>query len=251
MPFVRVALDVPLDRLFDYAVEAATAADVGRRAVVPFGSRSLVGIVMALADAPEDAGVTIKPVDAILEDMPAMPAEMLALLRFCADYYQHPIGQVVHTAIPSRFRDIAPFNVAEALRYMAVDVKALAAAIPARAVMQHRLVAMLGAPRAEAELRRVSSTAWKTVQTWLADGRVAVTRQEVAPIGDVVGLALNDDQAAAVKSIVASTGFAAHLLQGITGSGKTEVYLQAIAAVLAAGRQALVLVPEINLTPQL
>jgi primosomal protein N' (replication factor Y) len=251
MPFVRVALDVPLDRLFDYAVEAVTAADVGRRVVVPFGSRSLVGIVMAVADAPEDAGVAIKPVDAILEDMPALPADTLALLRFCADYYQHPIGQVVHTALPSRFRDIAPFHVAEALRYVATDAAALAAAIPARAVMQHRLVAMLAVPRSEAELRRVSGTAWKTVQAWMADGSVAVTRHEAAPIGDIVGLTLNADQTAAVQSIGSGKGFGAHLLQGITGSGKTEVYLQAIAAVLAAGKQALVLVPEINLTPQL
>lgn len=256
MPFLRLALDVPLDRLFDYSVEAATAADLGRRAVVPFGSRRLVGVVMEVAEQATDAGIAIKPVEAVLDDLPALPAEVLGLLRFCAAYYQHPVGQVVHTALPARFRDPSPFRVAEALRYQAADPAALREGLAARAVMQHRLAAMLERPVAEAELRAVSAGAWRIVQDWLAQGRVRALTQAPAVPEPAAGPALNAEQAAAVEAIGAActgpaAGFAAFLLHGITGSGKTEVYLNAIARVLAAGRQALVLVPEINLTPQL
>ncbi|MBV8657959.1 MAG: primosomal protein N' [Burkholderiales bacterium] len=251
MPIARIALDVPLDRLFDYTVETATEADIGRRAVVPFGNRRLIGVILALGDAPTDEGVALKPVERILDDMPAMPAGTRGLLQFCADYYQHPIGQTIHTALPARFRDPTPFRVSEALHYQAADAHALQASLSARAVMQHRLAALLAHPRTEAEIRAIGPAAWKTAQGWLEAGWIAARATEVAVVTPAEGPALNAEQADAVRQIVACQGFQVDLLHGITGSGKTEVYLQAIAAVLAAGRQALVLVPEINLTPQL
>lgn len=251
MPILVVALDVPLDRLFDYAIDTATVADVGKRVVVPFGPRRLVGVVLAVSDAPADPSLTIRPVEALLDDLPALTADTMTLLRFCADYYQHPIGQVIHTALPSRFRDTAPLRVPPSYQFQAVEIAALLATIPARAKAQRRLAELLVVARSEGEVRAVAATAWKQLQLWLDAGwvqRIAIAN--VAPVA-ALGPPLNGLQAAAVATINQTPGFASFLLYGITGSGKTEVYLNIIAHVLSQGRQALVLVPEINLTPQL
>ena len=251
MSYLRLALDVPLARLFDYELADADASAVGKRAVVSFGRRALVGLVIAVADSPADAGVAIKPVEALLDDLPTLPADILDLLQFCADYYQHPLGQVVHTALPGRFREIAPYRVAPACAYQAVDAEALLGSLPKRASLQRRLAAMLAEPCSEAQLRAESGSAWRLVQAWLAQGLLRQVALSLALPQPVAGPALNPGQAAAVAAITQSEGFACHLLCGITGSGKTEVYLHAIAEVLRRGLQALVLVPEINLTPQL
>ncbi|PHV12602.1 primosomal protein N' [Chitinimonas sp. BJB300] len=251
MPYLRVALDVPLPRLFDYRLDVATAADIGRRVVVPFGTRRLVGVVLEMVEQPAYDVAAIKTAEAVLDDMPTLPAGLLDLFRFCADYYQHPIGQVLHTALPTRFRDPNVFRVAEALHYRAVDVATLLASLPRQAALKLRLAQLLATPRNEAEIRAAGSTAWKTVQVWLDAGLVVAQVQQTVMPSAAVGPPLNDEQAHAVAAITAATGFAAFLVHGITGSGKTEVYLNAIAATLARGQQALVLVPEINLTPQL
>ncbi|MFC4159092.1 primosomal protein N' [Chitinimonas lacunae] len=250
--YVRVALDVPLAGCFDYRVELATAADIGRRAVVPFGNKRRVGVIVETVAEPAGQ-YAIKPVETILDDMPALPADLLELFHFCADYYQHPLGQVIHTALPGRFREPAPFRSKEAQRYQAVDAVALRQLLPARAVMQHRLATELAHSRSEAELRALAPGAWKVVQQWLAIGWVKAVQAVPPPFdpADAVGPVLNAEQQTAVEAIAAAEGFQPFLLHGVTGSGKTEVYLRAIAAALARGRQVLVLVPEINLTPQL
>ncbi|HEY9103061.1 primosomal protein N' [Chitinimonas sp.] len=251
MPFLRVALDVPLTRLFDYEAAAATVADVGKRVVVPFGSRRLVGLVMEVAEQPADPGMTIKPAEAVREDLPPVSPEVLGLLRFCADYYQYPLGQVVHTALPVRFREPGELQLTRPCAYEARDAVALQASLPKRAAMQQRLADLLARPCTEVEIRAISPAAWKLCRDWLASGEVIsrpIPLQAPAPSH---GPVLNQEQQAAVTAIAGCSGFQAFLLNGITGSGKTEVYLHAIAATLAAGKQALVLVPEINLTPQL
>ncbi|MBV1777325.1 primosomal protein N' [Burkholderiaceae bacterium DAT-1] len=249
--FVQVALDVPLDGAFDYTAEQVSAADVGRRVVVPFGNRKLVGIILGVSAQPSNPEIRHKAIIAILEDMPALPVDVLAMLRFCSAYYHHPLGQVIQTALPTRLRDPAPFKVVESLNYQLRDAAALKAMLPARAVMQHRLATFLSEPRTEDEIRALSPGAWKLVQSWLIE-KVAYAVKQHPPIISASGaLQLNADQAAAVEGIASSAGFAPALLMGITGSGKTEVYLQAIASMLAKGKQILILVPEINLTPQL
>ncbi|WP_269533113.1 primosomal protein N' [Chitinimonas sp. BJYL2] len=251
MPYLSVALDVPLDRLFDYALPDGMVAQPGQRVIVPFGRQRLVGLVIALADAPGDPAMRIKPVEAVLDDLPALDTGTLGLLQFCADYYQHPLGQVAHTAIPGRFREPQTFIVKPACTYAAVDTAVLLAAVPKRATLQQRLAAMLAQPVSETAVRAVSPSAWKLLQGWLEQGWVQTLPVPRVPPQAAEGPALNAEQQQAVAAIAATTGFQTHLLHGITGSGKTEVYLHAIAAQLAAGRQALVLVPEINLTPQL
>jgi len=189
MTFVRVALDVPLPRLFDYAADDATVADIGVCAVVPFGNASKIGLIVGVAASTDQPADKLKPVDAILRDRPPLPADWLALCEFCSRYYQHPLGQVVAFALPPMLR-------------------------------RGKL------PRARKVSRR--------------DTPPAPPLRELLP-----------EQQAAVDAIASTRGFETFLLHGVTGSGKTEVYLRAIDAVLAAGRQALMLVPEIALTPQL
>lgn len=249
---VAVAIDVPLPGLFDYLVPPDCPVAVGQRVLVAFGPRQVVGLVLEVAYSVPETPFALKPLLSVLGDMPALTPEVLALARFCADYYQHPIGQVLHTLLPGRFREPAPFNVPPAVSYLAADASALLASIPKRAGQQRNLATLLAQPCSEAQVRTVSAGAWKCLQTWLADGLVTVTAAEVAALPPPAsGPALNAEQQSVVNALIAAAGFAPFLLYGITGSGKTEVYLQVIADALAQGRQALVLVPEINLTPQL
>ncbi len=189
MTIVRVALDAPLARLFDYLAPEAGASDRGLRVAVPFGLGEKIGVIVAVAESSDQPADKLKPVIAILRDMPPLPDDWLALCEFCARYYQYPLGQVVAFALPPMLR-------------------------------RGKL------PRA----RKVS------------DG----TAEPEPPLPRLL-----DDQAAAGAAIGAAQGFGVFLLHGVTGSGKTEVYLRAIDAVLKRGGQALMLVPEIALTPQL
>ncbi len=194
MKIARVALDVPLPRLFDYLAPDSDESDIGRRANVPFGRALKTGVVVGFADASEQPVDKLKPVAAILRDMPALPADWLALCEFCARYYLTPLGEVASFALPPMLR-------------------------------RGKLPRM---PKAAA---------------------VAVSP---APTPEMAALpALLPAQQSAVAALIVAREFQTFLLHGVTGSGKTEVYLRAIAEALAGGGQALMLVPEIALTPQL
>ena len=186
---IRIALDVPLMRLFDYLAPAASTNDIGLRARVPFGSGEKVGVIVAVTDQSDQAADKLRPVTEILRDMPPLPAEWLALCEFCARYYQHPLGEVMNFALPPLLR---------------------------RGKLPRALKAKASAAGVEPQRPQLTQA-----------------------------------QAMAVDAIIAARGFSPFLLHGVTGSGKTEVYLRAIEAVLAAGGQAIMLVPEIALTPQL
>lgn len=187
---VAVAVDAPLHKTFDYFVPSDLQGRLhpGARVRVPFGRRQVVGVVLQPPREAQGQARDYRAVDEVLDDTPLIPPELFALLRWCADYYQHPVGEVFSAALPG------PLRRAQALR----------------------------TPRA-----------------------VAVPPPESGP-------ALTDEQAAALATLRQDDGsFQVSLLQGVTGSGKTEIYLQRIADVLAQGRQALLLAPEIGLTPQL
>ena len=186
---LRVAIDVPIDKVFDYLCGEAAAGD---RVLVPFGARSRVGVVLETAAASKVA--KLRTVERVLEDAPRLPADWIEQMRFLAAYYHRPLGETVASALPPRLRSTKP------LPKRAPDISAMPAG-------QARFLANHEPNAAQAE---------------------AVTR---------IGAALGT--------------FKPFLLHGVTGSGKTEVYLRLIARVLEEGRQALVLVPEIGLTPQL
>lgn len=111
-PIVRVALDVPLPGLFDYRALDLTHADIGRRVVVPFGKRWLAGVVWELASESMLPPDSLKPVRQRLDDVPALPVQLFDLVRFCASYYQYPLGPTLFTALPALLRRSAPCLVA-------------------------------------------------------------------------------------------------------------------------------------------
>jgi primosomal protein N' (replication factor Y) len=264
MSFVRVALDVPLPTLFDYRAPAATSDDIGARVLVPFGRKIAVGVIIELASITSLAPQRVRSVLSILRDVPPLPADILALLEFCSDYYHHPIGEVVLNALPTRLRRRQPLKPVTASSYMlttagrAVD----AGTLPRRATIKLELLRLLRAAEDgidEASLRAIAPRAAAALETMTEHGWIEhVTAKREGPQAPAAaprfmpGPPLTDEQRAAVDSLRgAVAGFTPWLLLGVTGSGKTEVYLQLVADTLARSKQALLLVPEINLTPQL
>lgn len=202
MTIIRVALDTPLDFCFDYRWCAehpdAVPPLVGQLALVPFGRREVVGLVVAVHVDTEVPADKLKNVLAIRSQLPALSGQWRALCAFAADYYQRPLGEVAIPGLPRNLRALKTVGLDRALKKLAQSAAvhdATPAAMPA----------------------------------------------------------LNPAQQEAADAIAGARGFAPHLLYGVTGSGKTEVYLQAAAQILARtdDAQILILVPEINLTPQL
>lgn len=259
MGILRVAIDVPVARLFDYRAENATADDVGRRVLVPFGEKTVVGVIVELAGTSNVPTERLKSALQILRDGAAFSTTELQLMKFAADYYHHPLGAVVMSALPAPLRRPRPLR-RQAVKERFVLTGSGAAAIaelPARATARRRLLEILrqGALD-EAQIRALLRQGPRLVRQFIARGWIERAQPEhgSAPIvaRPAPGPPLTKEQVRAVDEIRAALGsFRPTLLLGVTGSGKTEVYLHAIAAALAAGRQALLLVPEISLTPQL
>lgn len=259
-PILKIALDVPLDRLFDY-LSGGVGAQIGQRVLVPFGRRSQIGIVMGFAETSEFPIEKLKPITQVFADELPINTETLNLIKFSADYYQYPFGQALLSALPSRLRQIAPAVSRKQFAYQLTDLGRVQAIeqIPKRQLVTRRVFEVLQVSEllSEAELDAISSGARKAAKQlvlagWATSKQVQaglrVLEQQSATEPD-----LNDEQAHAVEKIVQNSNeFKAWLLHGITGSGKTEVYIRLMQHFLASkDSQVLVLVPEINLTPQL
>ena len=252
MVAIRVGLPVPLRRSFDYEHERPLAPGV--RVRVPLGRRVLTGIVI---EAPVDpvVGVALRPILDVIDERPLLSGEQIRLLRFAADYYHHPLGEVLFAALPAglkRGQGVAP---PKAYRLTA-DGQARPASHFGRAKRQAALWAALKAAGAmtEGELKAGGQGLAPVLRALLAQGLVEECEPEdkAVPAAHAPAVVLRPDQRAACAAVAATFGrYAAFLLFGVTGSGKTEVYLELLAEVLATGGQALVLVPEIGLTPQL
>lgn len=254
MVILRVALDVPLPKLFDYRCEDATRADIGYRALVPFGKRRLVGLIVDVAAESEVADSQLRPAERILRDAPRLPRDWLALAEFCSAYYHRPLGEVTAAALPPRLRTSRPLPPAVPLGYSLTSAgHEVLAAAPKR---KKRLRALLGrlacGPASRPELARLGRGTGKLLEEALASGWVAAVDPPRTEARFDSVHELNPEQRHAVQAMRAGLDrFGVSLLFGITGSGKTEIYLQLIAEVLVRNRQALVLVPEIALTPAL
>ncbi len=205
---LRLALDAPLPGLFDY--RWAGSAVIGQRAIVPWGRQTVVGLVVDIASTSSIDDSRLKEVIGLLNDLAPLPEDWMMLVKFAANYYQRPLGEVALPALPTLLRRPQAYRAAG-------DAWISRSMLRLRKNLEQRC-----APKFSAS---------------------AAVAHPPPP--------LNSEQAQASAHICASSGFAAVLLHGITGSGKTEVYLHVIGAMLERGRQVLVLVPEINLTPQL
>ncbi len=263
MTYIQVALDVPLPTLFDYRADHARPEDIGCRVRVPFGRKHVVGIILGMGTSPTIAPEHVKSSEEILRDMPPLPDDVIALLRFCSDYYHHPIGEVVAGALPARFRSRHPTAIRQRFAVVATLLgrKALDEGLkrtPALARVLNRLcdVSHLDANEIDtmdANDRRALKALLEKGWAQTGPNQSATDPPNVVESEDsIASPALTEQQRTAVEAIVGEANeFHSWLLHGITGSGKTEVYLHAMHGMLVAGRQILLLVPEIGLTPQL
>jgi primosomal protein N' (replication factor Y) len=258
MSYVRVAVDVPLPTLFDYRYENATDDLVGALALVPFGRKKTVGVILEVSPRSAVDAARIRPLVRVLAEIPPLPADIIALLRFCSEYYHYPIGEAVHSALPAGLRAVR--------RQMAPRLRTVAITPEGRDVLHEG--AMTRAPALGRLLMRLDSCSALTPGEFSTGERRILRRllerglvEELAPSlsrarepGEQSSAVpvLTSEQDAAVGAILQSLDrFRPWLLHGITGSGKTEVYLRVMEATLQADGQVLFLVPEIGLTPQL
>jgi primosomal protein N' (replication factor Y) len=259
----RIALDVPLRRLFDYRLpEGSAALAPGSRVRVPFGRQTLIGVVIEHAAQSALPPERLKPIGAIVDTVPVLAAEVLELVRWASDYYHHPIGEVIASALPKALRSGASCIALEEIwRPTPQGRAALSAGKLARAPAQRQLLELLLAGEGVRQVALAQQLPrWRAAagalrkQGWAQREAVAAAAPTPAPaVAPIAGAPdPTPEQAQAIAAIGASLhGFATFVLHGLTGSGKTEVYLKVIQQVLASGRRALVLVPEIGLTPQL
>ncbi|AOA59823.1 primosomal protein N' [Acinetobacter larvae] len=256
---IRVAVPVPLYDSFDYALTAEqyAIAQIGARVAVPFGRQKLVGIIVEKL-APDSAlnpNFQIKFIHALLDQQPILEPIVLSLLTWAAQYYQFPIGEVMHSALPSLLRQGKPYDLlARVWRLLDLDAEAQLK----RSEKQQQAYKILKLhPQGTAETILNLSGIDNNVLKALAKKGIArcdLETQDFRP--EPVQLAqmpltANADQKHAIQQILkALQRYQGFLLDGLTGSGKTEVYLQVMHQVLKQGKQVLVLVPEIGLTPQ-
>ncbi len=256
--FLQVAVPSPLQRVFDYRAPAEwdpARLQPGVRVRVPFGRGEQVGVLLAVRDRSEVPAAKLKTAHALLDDIPVLPPDLLALVQWASRYYHYPIGEALATALPvllrrghqGRIAGVKEWRLTEAGRAVAADH--LKRAPRQLALLQQLRRHPAGLPREALEANAA------TLRALVDKGWVEERERpclEAVPASPEPAPELNAGQAGAVAAVTARLGgYGAFLLEGVTGSGKTEVYMQLIAACLEQGRQALVLVPEIGLTPQL
>jgi len=258
---LRVAVDTPLRRLFDYLAPAGVARSTlvpGKRVRVPFGRRRTTGLLMELTAASKVLPHKLKAALELVDSEPVFDTALLGFLEWAAEYYHHPIGEVVSAALPLALRLGRPLEaVEETWQLTLAGQQSHGAPFGTRAPRQRALLDQLAHGPLGSQLAAAGPRWRNTLRELLRKGwveSVEARREHAEPKlwAARPGPVLTDAQAQVVVAVLrAGERFGAWLLDGVTGSGKTEVYLRVVTEVLARGRQALVLVPEIGLTPQL
>ena len=260
-PIAKIAIASPLRTLFDYRLPDAFSGDgdatVGLRVKVPFGRRQVIGMVVAIADHSAVATDKLRTIEVFIDQQPLLPAPLLALFLWAARYYQHPLGDALFHALPSLLRrgDALP-DLRQTQWQLTDKGRGLAPNALGKAPRQRALIDRLLGEQAVDDAALAAQFSRAIIR--LLESRELIAAHQVDasaathPNPQVLRetpLVLGAEQQRAMAQIEL-TGFRCWLLNGITGSGKTEIYLQCIEQVLNAGRQALVLIPEISLTPQ-
>ncbi len=266
---LKVAVDCPLRSLLDYLPPPGIAPGAlpdGARVRVFLGRATAVGLIVAHAERSELAPERLRPVRELLDPVPLFEPELLELLQWTAHYYHHPPGEVFAGALPAALRGGQPLQAQQTWIALKEEGRAAAAAgSPPRAPRQRELLQLLASRPGEwnAPELDAASPGWRGTaralqqRGWLEliERTPAAEWSAIAPRSALPREATPELSAAQVQAIetvaAGGPGYGAYLLQGVTGSGKTEVYLRLVQRTLERGHSALVLVPEIGLTPQL
>lgn len=260
---IEVAIPVPMRQLFTYQVPDklnTNAWHVGERVIVPFAGRNLVGIVMELDVSSSMPSEKIKSILQRVADPFHFPASLLNFLKTCANYYHHPIGDVLQQALPVSLRQIEEVDLSLPSTWECTEAGQNSVDdLPKSAKRQQELLAVI---------QNHSALTWVEIRTLGFTKAQLNALAKKALIKEVEGkavpfawqdnqlnqhnkLSLSVEQSVVVSAIKeVSNHFSCHLVDGVTGSGKTEVYLQTMELALSQSKQVLLLVPEIGLTPQ-
>lgn len=280
MLILHIAVNKPLRGCFDYLPPihlAHTSWLPGMRLLVPFGKKMIIGILLRVNHKSCIDIHKLKPIVAVLDEVPLIPPKLLDLCEWASRYYQHPLGEVILSSIPTLLRETTPNTLKKATTcfYRLSEPSMLHQLLESelkRLPKQAALLTLLAQHPDGLTLESIKSAGFKPAllkiiqkKGWISTRDTPTTPTDLnfsensmdlecpncqSKQTHVHPVQLNADQQNALQAINAHQGFKVFLLQGVTGSGKTEVYLQIIASQLKQNRQVLVLVPEIGLTPQ-
>ena len=259
---LKVALDVPLYKLFDYQLNKknSTKPSIGSRVLVPFGKQKKVGVIIDIVNRSSVAKSKLKECISILDENPIFEKKQLDFIHFASNYYQYPLGRVLYAAMPGNLRkgkSLTKFidSIVITDNGKNVDLDNLKKRAPKQAalmsiLMENHTLDSNGLSNIFPEWKKYSKRPIE--KNWIKIEQIIESHKDIQKLDkNTKGLALNSEQKKAILDVKKSSTFNTFLLDGVTGSGKTEIYLSLISDVIERGQDALILVPEIGLINQL